>query len=255
MEGETNEYLDYLLRGNWFTLDSVFNNVKADYDLQDGETVTWLWEHMLPEQRRDLLLAFVRRALAELAENDCEGVRLAAARAHHLHSNSWLDFAVVPDMYAALETIGVPAQQLAELAPAPDAAAYIAVPNCERIIIMTPDWLVSAVTRPLQALAYFIRAASLARDDYFGLLRGVQYVGLPGFAMAEVSNYVFCLCRAQALMSEVLNQALENDQRIFQLTPKISPELYQIRDHVPRAANCPSLMYADPPRRRDDATA
>jgi hypothetical protein len=247
VEHDTN-YLDYLPRGNWFTISGAFNNPAADYALTDDSSVTRTWTQQSDAQRATMLMAFIHYGLQVLgSENPNDYVRCTARRFVELYNQGLLDFYVGADTQACLRwDFEVASEHLAGFVPSPDAPVYLPRQYGGRLVVFAPAWLQTAVTRPLQALTYLLRAASFARDDYFGLFEGVQYVGMRGMGIAEVPNRIVCERRAQALMSELLNQALENDQLIFHIPPRINSDLYTIRDRVPRAACSLSLMYRDP---------
>lgn len=246
---ERDRRLDYLVaKGDYFTLESSFNNPKDDHLLYDDESVDIRWKQLKPGKVK-LILDFVDVGLQTLGvENPDENVRIAAQRLKKMYEDEELDYHVSEDTrQSLLRDFQVPESSISDLMPATDAPVYIKHPEGVKAVVISKDFIKSAVTRPVQALTYLVRAASYARDDHFKRLDGSQFRAVRGLGVAEIPNKSHCDSRAESLMSEVLNQHLDNDQMKFHHPPKIDKPLYKIRDWEQRAAHMSWVFYKDPP--------
>jgi hypothetical protein len=234
---------------NWFTLDSTFHNPMQDYGLDDEEDVERVWRGQSETERATMLFDFIRCGLQVLGlENPNEYIRLAAQRLIALFKTARLEFllAAVPEATLVWE-FHVQPEQIGDYLVSHAAPVFCKRTDGTQVVMFTPDWLKAAVARPLDALAYLLRAASYARDDSFDMLEGSDWVAVRGFGMVELPRRTLCEQRAQALVSELLNQAFENDQTIFHRLSGLEAPLDEIRAHVMRAELCEALMYRDPP--------
>jgi hypothetical protein len=233
-----------------FTFASAFRHVEADWPMINAT------EHIedIPQHDRENLLAdLITTGLGVLEhESEYKHIQLAAKRFRLLGESTRLQYYITSDIGAELVERRVPEMNRRNFALEPHSIVYF--PNFGQSskqqgdVIVPVAWMRSAMTHPIPALSSLLYTSSLARDDYFGKLRGSQVYSVKGFGSTESSQQPIAIKRAEGLVAQFIKEVYDYDQRYYFLTPKHDQFTRAIQGKFPKGARHTSnLYYTDPP--------
>jgi hypothetical protein len=205
-----------------FTWSSAFNGARDGWPGVAGLAQLTV---LTAEQQTSIANHFLGYGLEALAaEAQSRHVRLAAGRLLAMCEAGLIDVQVTSEPGTALRKLRHRHEAASRMVlPELHGLAYVPVPagarSGQRATILAPlQWIACALSRPIVGLTHLTRIASIARDDYFGVLAGRDVSYCRGLGLvAEVSRFDVALSRADRLAATFLDEAVRFDNRVYGL--------------------------------------
>lgn len=244
-----------------FTLSSAFDKAKSLWSNVEGVSD---FASLTKKEKDEVVNTYLEEGLSYLiCDAESEFVSITAKRLRAFWEEKKLTSHHTPDLKAAITNeVRDDVDPHIIKAQWPDKVDYaiIYVPGesdgfdgyYERPKILIPHkWVEIANKKPLLALAFLLRAASFARDDYFNYLQGSNTISSSEIGAEGKMHWAYTWkARAEDLISELLVQGYNYDQNVHGIAVNLDNYHYNFLLH-PYIGYAPKtisghLFYKDP---------